>query len=421
MTQLPFFSGRRMSGFHATLPLAVGLLLTGCSGDETEETPTPDQATPTATAAPTPTASPTPAAKQCKDDQTLIDGMCVAALPDGWTQIFPGGDSICSRGTEFSFFVHPGTVNKLVLGYDGGGACWDYTSCSKANPTFSEDVNEGDDPDNITDGLLDYTNPENPFRDWFAVFIPYCTGDIHWGDNVATYYENSDGTGDSMEIHHKGYVNSTTVLNWVYDNFESPESIFLTGVSAGSYGSIAASAFVMAHYQDSKIVQIGDCGAGVVTQDFLTTGITNWDAQKNFPIESLATADVTTLTLNDMYIAIGEEYPDQMISQYNTANDWNQRYYYELMSGDTSGWSAIMFESMETLATALPNNFRYYIAGGEKHGILPYPEFYTYAVEGYRVRDWVASLVLEGDAPNVKCTGTGCDQAEEVTPARQQR
>ena len=36
-------------------------------------------------------------------------------------------------------------------------------------------------------GIYDDTDPRNPFGDWYHVFIPYCTGDLHWGDAVATY------------------------------------------------------------------------------------------------------------------------------------------------------------------------------------------------------------------------------------------
>ncbi|MFM7199371.1 MAG: pectin acetylesterase-family hydrolase [Myxococcota bacterium] len=377
------------------LVLGLGLVQTGCSGSAEEESPTPSAS---ATPEVTPTPSPVPA--RCGEGLKELDGACVADIPAEWTQIIPGGDTICSRGTEFSYFVRGGTVNKLVIGFDGGGACWDALSCSKANPTFSEAVTEGDNPNTLTDGVLDYNDPDNPFKDWYAVIIPYCTGDIHWGDNVATYY---DDEGNANVIHHKGFINGQAVMKWIYEHFEAPETIFMTGVSAGAYGSIAFAPYVMEQYQQSDVIQVGDCGAGVVTQEFLATGITNWDAQKNFPLEEIREADLIELQLNDVYIAVAEAYPYQLVGQYNTANDWNQRYYYELMSGDTAGWSALMFESMDIIAEAVPN-FRYYVAGGERHGILPYEEFYTYTVGDVSVRDWFADIVSGVDVKNTKCS-----------------
>ena len=42
---------------------------------------------------------------------------------------------------------------------------------------------------NQPSGFYDHDNAENPFKDWYHVIIPYCTGDIHWGDAVTTYNE----------------------------------------------------------------------------------------------------------------------------------------------------------------------------------------------------------------------------------------
>jgi hypothetical protein len=44
-------------------------------------------------------------------------------LSAGWTKIEPGGETICSTGTPYAYYVHPGTVNRLVVYFDGGGAC----------------------------------------------------------------------------------------------------------------------------------------------------------------------------------------------------------------------------------------------------------------------------------------------------------
>ena len=52
-------------------------------------------------------------------------------------------------------------------------------------------------------GISDFQNAENPFADWYQVFIPYCTGDVHWGNNTETYVPEM---GDPITIHHRGKV-----------------------------------------------------------------------------------------------------------------------------------------------------------------------------------------------------------------------
>ncbi len=59
-----------------------------------------------------------------------------------WTMITPNAEvpydgktlePICSNGTPWVFFVKRGSVNKLLMYYQGGGACWDYVTCSAAH------------------------------------------------------------------------------------------------------------------------------------------------------------------------------------------------------------------------------------------------------------------------------------------------
>src|SRR5918994_1706372 len=63
-----------------------------------------------------------------------------AAAPSGsmsageseWEKVVPGGDCECADGSEFAFWVREGDPNKVVLYLDGGGSCFDETSCDYA-------------------------------------------------------------------------------------------------------------------------------------------------------------------------------------------------------------------------------------------------------------------------------------------------
>ena len=73
------------------------------------------------------------------------------------------------------------------------------------------------------------------------------------------------------------------MLDWVYERFRSPETIFVTGVSAGAYGSIGWAPHIIDHYPDSKVVQLGDCGAGVITDTFFMDSFPSWKAESLIP------------------------------------------------------------------------------------------------------------------------------------------
>ena len=327
-----------------------------------------------------------------------------------WTAIEPGGETTCARGGTFRFFVRGGTVNKLVITFDGGGACWNSATCSLADAIFSPTA-ETELPD-PGEGAGDNSNPENPFKDWYQVFIPYCTGDIHWGDNVKTY--DAEGGNPAVTIRHKGRTNTLAVLDWVYERFEQPESILVTGMSAGSYGSIGWAPHVMKHYPKSFVAQFGDSGAGVITDTFFEDSFPAWNAEGILPdwIEGLD-VPLSELSLEDFYIAAANYYPENAFSQYNTDNDENQRFYYTAMGGKDEDWSPKMHEKIAAIVAGAPT-FRSYIAGGDKHVIIPYPEFYTYQVDGVRIRDWLADLADGKPVETIACTE--CDEPELFQP-----
>src|SRR6185369_13400289 len=137
---------------------------------------------------------------------------------------------ICSLNTPYHFFVKKGTVNKLVMYYQGGGACWDYNTCHLIG-TFDKDVNPSgsDNPNNTTTVFGDLTNPNNPFKDWNIVFVSYCTGDIHFGDNSKNY----GGT----PTFHFGWHNARVAEKFAREHFVAPDEVFVTGSSAGAYGA----------------------------------------------------------------------------------------------------------------------------------------------------------------------------------------
>ena len=46
-------------------------------------------------------------------------------LEPGWNVIEPAGDTVCSDFSPYRFFVRPGDKDKLMVFFQGGGACWE--------------------------------------------------------------------------------------------------------------------------------------------------------------------------------------------------------------------------------------------------------------------------------------------------------
>ncbi|WP_437327501.1 pectin acetylesterase-family hydrolase [Sorangium sp. So ce381] len=323
----------------------------------------------------------------------------ILSLPSGWNSIEPGGETTCSRGDPFKYFVRPGTVNRLIVEFRGGGACWNATTCSAAGSLFQETV--GDDA--LATGIYDHENPDNPFKDWHHVYIPYCTGDVHWGDNVATYGEGSQ----AVTIQHKGAVNVRAVLGWIYENVPAPETIFVTGCSAGAYGAILWSAHLREHYKSASVIEFADSGAGIITETFFRDSLPSWKPEGAYPtwIPGLDPAELSRLSV--LYEKIGAYYPDMRLSQYNTAYDEEQAFFFSAMGGgDAQEWSDAMRAEIAEIEASTPN-FRSFLAAGTAHCILWRPEFYTLESRGTRLVRWLDGLANGAQPPSVACDACG--------------
>lgn len=332
-----------------------------------------------------------------------------------WTSIAPGGDTVCSNGTPFNFFVRPADPERLLIFFNGGGACWFAQICDVTSPVvtyvpFAELPQNSPEPGS---GIFDLANPENPFADYTMVFVPYCTGDVHLGGGETVYEVPASGDTPAREvtIFHNGFANASSALDWVFDNFDAPDQIFVTGSSAGAIPSPIYTGIVAEQYPEAEIVQLGD-GAGGYRSSQAAVVFSAWhtlDILPDWP--ELADETLETLTFEDFYIAAASHFPDIAFAQYNTAEDEVQYSFLALLGETDISLPEKLEANLADIDTAV-DNFRYFTAGGPLHTILRLPEFYTLAANGVRIRDWVAALASGEPVENVACQV--CDVAEEV-------
>lgn len=322
----------------------------------------------------------------------------------GWIEVKPGGNTQCARGEDFSFFFFPGTTNKIVIDYIGGGACWNALTCAEENPTFVDSIEYIREHQRAgLHGVYDKSRHDNPVRDWHHVVIPYCTGDIHWGNNDIVYTKQN---GESFTINHRGAVNAKSVFNWVKEHFTNPEKILITGCSAGAYGSIYWLPYFREYFNTSSIYQIADSGAGVVPKDFFKQSFINWQATKEaatwIPEINPEEINWQNITLEDIYSSTGKYYPEIFFSQYSSAHDVVQKFFYEIMGGNPDQWHHRLSSNFNNLNNSM-NNFTFFRAPGESHCILPYDTFYTNSNNGTLFIDWFNQYIHDENPQSINC------------------
>jgi len=322
-------------------------------------------------------------------------------LKPAWNVLEPGRDTICSRGTPYRYFVRRGTVNRVVIEFDGGGACGNAESCAPGSGVFNETaIVEPWVLDEIYgQGIHDHTDPENPFADWHHIFIPYCTGDFHSGDAVTTY----ELDGQSFTINHKGAVNARAVLDWIYQNLPEPEKVLVTGYSAGGTGAGTWAPHIRNHYTSSKIYLFGDSGVLVTPAGFADAVFKVWKPESSFPtfLPNYDPADRKNLA--NSYVEMGNAYPDMFMSTFNFAYDDVIVDFFAAVEGvDALEWSR-RNRALHVEIDAKSPNYSYLIAPGSEHCTILYPSFYSIEVKGVRLLDWVKNAVNDVKVETVDC------------------
>ena len=171
-----------------------------------------------------------------------------------WQRVeLPG--TVCSNGSQYRFWYYDSpSSNNLLISFEGGGACWDYPSCSGQTGILGAANPNGIPVDYITQMKATYVSPLvngndpgiPPFRSktnlatagWDVVYMPYCTGDVHVGNRVVTYTDPT-GVNPPIVFRHAGYTNTIAALNFLHTRFPSINKLLITGFSAGGVASSA--------------------------------------------------------------------------------------------------------------------------------------------------------------------------------------
>jgi hypothetical protein len=191
-----------------------------------------------------------------------------------WVRVeLPG--TVCSNGSQYRFWYYDSpTSNNMVISYEGGGACWDYPSCSGQTGILGAAHPNGIPTDYITSFEPQYVSPiingadpgipgraKNPIvtNGYDMVYMPYCTGDVHIGNRVVTYTDPT-GVNPPIVFRHNGYNNTIAALNFLHGRFPSVNKLVVTGFSAGGVASGAAFYFARRTLVPTKAYLLDDSG-----------------------------------------------------------------------------------------------------------------------------------------------------------------
>jgi hypothetical protein len=313
-----------------------------------------------------------------------------------WTAIPGGDDCRCSDGSPFELWERPADPTRVVLYFQGGGACFSAETCGPDSETFTRNLTIGAAPD--FRGIFDETNPENPLAGHSIVYVPYCTGDVHLGDQVTEY-------SDTVTIDHNGFPNARKGLDTVLANYPDVEQLVVVGASAGSIPTPAFAGLAADVLPDTEIVTFGDSSAAYPDVPALNAGIgALWGVLENvpdWPVNEGLTPEEWSFP--GLYVQAGTQHPDITFARFDYAYDQVQAGFAAL-AGIEADDLVTFIDQTEADIEAAGVAVASYVAPGDLHTIVMGDEFYDMEVEGVRLVDFLTTLVA-GDVPaDVRCT-----------------
>ncbi|MCX6109891.1 MAG: pectin acetylesterase-family hydrolase [Proteobacteria bacterium] len=332
-----------------------------------------------------------------------------STLFSGWEEYQPGGETSCARGDPFSFFVYPGDPERVVFDFMGGGSCADGAGCDLGSTRFLDRV----EPARFAvlfgiPGVNDLRNLDNPYVGWTRVFIPYCTGDLHWGHIDKTY---QSPRGYKYQIRHRGAVNVQAVMDWSKKNLSAAKRVFVSGCSAGGYASVFYTPLVQESFPGAELDQFADSSVAVPVPGKPGINIYGWNMEAAAPswIPDLdpKQVDFSTLNMNDFYIRAARHYPNIHFSQATNHADTVQMDFYPSPNKDE--WRPGMFAMLDSIGSAVPN-FSSFVSVGTVHCNTWNNDFYHVSSNHVMLRDWLSGAASRRRFSDVSCKAQGCDR-----------
>jgi hypothetical protein len=292
----------------------------------------------------------------------------LAPLPGAWTWHTVPGTS-CDDGSPTGIAVNGGAADKLLIFFNGGGACWDAVTCyivnSAVHGPFGQAQWDVQAPTAGAQGIFERTRTSNPFRDFSFVYVPYCTGDLHAGNNVVTY----ELAGQQKMYHHTGAANVKADLARIAAAWPGVKQVAITGSSAGGFGAMMNYAVVRARFPGATALLVDDAGPTLAADNIPASERAAW--MSSWHIAELLDPVCPTCgdDLSALPVGVANKFPDDRMALVSSLQDSVIRGYFMLTP---EAFQVSLLALKATRLDPLPG-FRTFFVAGQTHTFLGNP------------------------------------------------
>lgn len=306
-----------------------------------------------------------------------------------WVDV-PG--AVCGDGSPTGLAVNPGPEGStdVLVFLMGGGACWNAATCN--GTSFSEPTASAGpygaaqfqaDATRTAGTILDRTVERSPAGNATLVFIPYCTGDVHWGD-----------AGSDYGWQHRGGRNLALDAEWLAANLPEPSKLVVSGSSAGGFGSLLAHDLLRARWPGARGFLIDDSGPPLVGSDINLALRASWYLA--WGLDQTLTPFCGAACRDDFSQAIGalrEKYPDDRIALLSSRQDQVIRAFFGVLPADV--FEESLLELVDARFAAQGDGIEAFLVEGDDHVLLE--DVGAWSADGTSLTDWIRQMVDEED------------------------
>lgn len=322
-----------------------------------------------------------------------FDPRPIVATPGTWTFV-PFSDAFCGNSSTTGIGINPSATGgtRLVIFLTGGGGCWDTLTCitlqtaANFNTGYGQSNFNNDVASFLNAGFFDRTRASNPFRNDSFVFVPYCSGDVHSGNNPSVNY------GGNIR-RHVGYANVGAYLERIVPTFANASRVILAGSSAGGFGATGNWLRTQAAFGNVRVDMIDDSGtfmpASVVSPGSAAevARFNNWNLAATLPPGCTACLN----GLDNLYTYNAQQLPNRRGALLSYRPDTTISSFYQIsQSSFSSGLDTIRAIHFDPFA-----NRRYFVLGASGHVLFNNPN--NTGVGGVTLETWLTQML--GDDP----------------------
>ena len=343
--------------------------------------------------------------------EARFDGPPIDAPLDTWTWVEVPG-AVCRDGSPTGFGVRlSSSSDRLVIYLEGGGACFNNETCTHNPSTFGEADFASWASGSGSGGIFDGDHEDNPFAGDNVVYVPYCTGDVHAGNQVGVDVPGLLSPQDQSFV---GYANIGLYLERIVPTFEGASRVVLSGSSAGGFGALFNYDRVAQAFCPTVVVLLDDSGPPLADETMApclqTRWRTLWGLDETLPADCAAcSGQPDGGGLVSAVGFLGAKYPEARLGLVSYEQDAVISLFFgygknECLTLDAAPVTLTGPEYAAALAALRAEHLEpsapwsSYVMAGSLHTVLGGDAFYTAVAGDVPLTQWVDAL-LEGAPP----------------------